>query len=637
MGKSRRDEFDTLFNSIMARKPKRIEAPTIPEGAIHVGQTDEGDQPLYLYPKNMLLHLHVAGWSGTGKTNWLKSLIRELVRRKVAARRRGEKGYGFAIIDPHGELAEYALDYLVLFEPELAADTYYMDFRQEAILGLNPLHRWWSDDLSEDAQHERSYFVADLWKEALTKAYGVSGSMDQPTISTFLVKLGQALIANGLSPVHCGYFLYRDKASKGVLDFLSRELSSLGNLRPFWRDHYEKRDDTAQGEAVGPRNRLEPLINPTRTRLMLGAPHDNLDFLRLMDEGDVGIFNLAVSGSHITPDTQNLFASLLMQQFRQSFQRRRENDPEASPPFTLVMDEFGEFCAPSFARAFTAARKYQLEIVFSHQELGQLVSKPDQDDQLLQAVLAVPNKMVFGGLPTDQTEALTKQMWLERLDPERIKHQGYTIGFKPVPVKDMVQSWGTHEAEAEARGEATSEAGGRVESTGSMMVTGPDGGLMHLSNNLGISTAQAHAISHVFSSAQGRSMGLQEAWRTEYEEFVQESSRTYKDVDEQIFEIAKTMNLRPLGHFTFAQYGAGLPVYGHAPHMKQKRVADEDRARFLEEVYRKPEYATVDQAKTRLQAVEDELNARGASAEPEIESSKGPARRKPLRKRRSGR
>jgi hypothetical protein len=283
-----------------------------------------------------------------------------------------------------------------------------------------------------------------------------------------------------------------------------------------------------------------------------------------------------------------------------------------------VLDEFGEFCAPEFARAFTAARKYNFEVVFAHQDLDQLVPE-DGDKQLLNTVLAVPNKAVFGGLYIDQAELLAKQIYLQMLDPDKVQFQPQTISFWPISVKDIARAWGR--SEGVARGAGDVESSSSAVSSGLAEVLQPAVGALGVSAadiarsiaSSGVLSSTGQARSKFYAASQAWSESAHEVWRTEYRPFLQPGTPVFENLDTQVFRYAQAMSLRPQGHFVFYQR-PDVPLYTNVTLETQKLLSDEERARFLEAVYRKDDYAeravvrkTIEEKECRLAAdVDDE-------------------------------
>ena len=109
---------------------KKAEVSEKPLDGFHLGKEPD-DKPVYLFPDQLSTHLHVVGGSGKGKSNYLRRLVQQLlIRRK-------KTGEGFGIIDPHGTLAQYALELCGAEAPLLAKETVYFDLKQtEKVLSI---------------------------------------------------------------------------------------------------------------------------------------------------------------------------------------------------------------------------------------------------------------------------------------------------------------------------------------------------------------------------------------------------------------------------------------------------------------------------------------------------------------------
>lgn len=140
-----------------------------------------------------------------------------------------------------------------------------------------------------------------------------------------------------------------------------------------------------------------------------------------------------------------------------------------------------------------------------------------------------------------------------------------------------------------------------------------------------MSTAEIASRNTFFAQSKNWGDGLQEIWRTEYMPFMQKGPPVFEKLEEQIFRYAQIMTTRPRGRFVFTQLD-DQPVYGHVDLVKQRKLASDDRAEFLERVYRKEPYRSRSAARQHLTDMEQKL--REVVIEPEIESSTGPKRRR---------
>lgn len=569
---------------------KYIETPAggaarpVPGDALVVGRDPVTEVARYFTPDDLFLHLHAIGMWGSGKSNFLRRLCHQLVRRKRRT------GCGFALIDPHGDAAEYVLALIASQAPALAPEVFYLDFSNtHPVLGIDPLRVY--------EQDQGAYYTACAAAEATLKAFGALNSQDLPQLRRVLVALYEALIYTGLSVSDARYFLFSGDSDRavlrGVLDRMPLD-GVAGVTRGFWEHYLKQPAHTADNYAAPPLNRLDPLMKtPVLKRLVSGATI-GLDFKDLMDRGGIGLFNLGLSkGSGVTVDAQHLFAALLVQQFRQVIPQRT---PNKAKPFTLVLDEFGDYCPADFARVLTGSRKFRVGIVFAHQNLGQLITK-DQDRTLIETALMIPNRIVFGGLPLDEAKLLAQQMYLAELDPEAIKYWPETVTWDPVPTKVVNYGESHSGSDTRAEGGAAGEGGGDVDSES--VSTDPETGDA-VGHQAGASRSSSWSRSSQwsFSSSTSWSKTAQEAWVTFYKERIQKGTPVYRQIDEQVFTFARDLVLAPVGQGVLNRRGE-RPVTCRVPHMKDIDYTDDEIAAFLEAMYAKEQY--------RLPAAVDEL------------------------------
>ena len=119
-----------LDGSRPTRRPIRFSVSENAKPAIGTGvrQGARGDQPVpvHLEPLDRLKHMYVLGKTGSGKTNLLKNMVRQDIA----------TGRGVAVIDPHGELVDYALEHA----SKRLDEVIYLDFGDPDFLPvLDPL------------------------------------------------------------------------------------------------------------------------------------------------------------------------------------------------------------------------------------------------------------------------------------------------------------------------------------------------------------------------------------------------------------------------------------------------------------------------------------------------------------------
>jgi len=620
------EQRDRIAAEVAAMASRVFREPSIPKDAIFLGRHPVTNERVYIRARELDTHLHVIGGSRRGKTNALRYFCKQLLKRKKS------HGEGFAIIDPHGGLAEYVLE-LCAQDPGLAPEVVYLDLKDvQRVLAINPLHQTGQDP----------YFVARCVREALIKVFDRTRSQDKPTTARVLGNVAEALILHNLTLLESRHFLNRGEEDRVVLAYLASQ-TPPGDLRSYLEHHLKLPPHETEAQTVGPANRLDDLIRPPVLRRMLGQERVSLDFLGVMNRGGIVLFDTSIGPStELTTDSQDLFNALLVQQFRQAFPRRKEKgardyDPKQWPPFTLILDEFGAYCSTEFARTLTEASKFGLRCVFAHQNLQQLVAG-DGDETLLAAVLAIPNKVVFGNLRYEEAETLAKHIYLGDLNPDEIKYQPEMVTWDPNVRKIWLRGVSRSETEEPVR-RTVSTATGPVQGHTSTRTIDSETGREVASETE--STEESSRVNEAVSSADAPTVStgetLQEAYVNLPTMRVQKGTPVYRTVEEQVFKAAQRLATNPRGVSVVAREQQ-KPTMCLGPKMDDRPVADEERQAFLKRVYEKPIYLSAEEAQKRIE--ERRLKLIQAASEPRVvradgEPVAGAKLRKPFRPKKS--
>jgi hypothetical protein len=559
---SGREFVNRLYDGIEAEHERAREAPkTLPDDALVLGEDPVTREKIWYRYEDLQYALHYIGAPGLGKTNGCKVLCRELLKQKARS------GNGFAVVDTHGGLAKYVRGLSAAEFPYFADDLVYLDLVQtQKVVGINPF---------AGVGPEEVQLAAKRVTDSILKVFGAANAMDKPRVQRVLNFVFEAVAHAGLYLPDSRLLLQRADTNKAILAFVIERLSEegeTGDVRRYFEDFRHLTRATFESYVEGPLNRLDLIARPRPFKRILGAPRTSLDFRRVMDEGGILLFDLSTYGTSVSPDAANMLAALIVQQFNQAWQARQA---DKSRPFVLVMDEFGDYTSGDVARMITGARKFALWPVFSHQNLEQLVLK-DDDRELLRAVLAIPNRVTFGGLFYDEAVILARQMYLAKIDPDEIQHVVETITWKPVPTKVVLEAWssgggtaaGTAETAADGGSVATTAVPGRSDLPGTEAI----------GSNWQRTSAASFSTNHNWSHS------IQEAWTTFYEEMKQKGAHTFRKIDDQIFNFAKQLVLQPKGQGAVARLREA-PRLCRLPELKDLEQTDEDIAAFLQAVY----------------------------------------------------
>jgi Helicase HerA, central domain len=354
-------------------------------------------RPFSLSLSEARTHAHVLGKSGSGKSYWLTSWARALMR----------SGHGVIFLDPHGDTARLILAHLAadgFFDhPDAFEKLLYLDIptaaRRGRYLPLNWLRQ----------PRFGPHALASNIKEAFHRAYPelATGAAMFDTLVQDGVKV---LIGNGLPLTR----LYRLLTDKGYRDqLLTREDDR--DVLAFWHDQFDRLKPNEQAEAAGAALRRAHLLtfNPV-LKHSLGADDLVLSFRELLDAGTSVLVNLATEDD----ETRRLLGCLLTVFAEQGALSRLDLPPGSRLKTSfLVIDEFSSFSAGSaeaLSTMLSQSRKVGLFAGLSHQNWTQA------SERLRGALENVGLEVTF---QTGRSDAERSARIVGHVDPDRIKRQ----------------------------------------------------------------------------------------------------------------------------------------------------------------------------------------------------------------------
>jgi hypothetical protein len=341
--------------------------------------------------------MHVIGASGTGKSTFLESLIRQDVI----------SGHGICLIDPHGRLADAVVRFCAsrCVKPERV---HIIDPSEESwSAGFNPLHR--------DGRTDPTVRV-DMMVDTLAEIWGGERLDDAPLLSTCLQLLFYALAAHRLTLTEAVALTQATDAEglrRRLTECLPDEVyaSYWDDFRSLSRRDFEERFSST-------RRRLLRLLGKPAVRRMMGQRDHVIDLRRIMDQGEILIVNLAAKGP-ITPATGRLIGSLLLSEFYLAAIGRSEEKARRRP-FYLYVDECYDFLTGDVEKMLDQARKFGLHLILAHHRLAQLQRR--SEDIYSAVMTGAQTKVVFGGLTDDDADVMVREIMRDAFDLERPKH-----------------------------------------------------------------------------------------------------------------------------------------------------------------------------------------------------------------------
>ena len=343
-----------------------------------IGITDYRNQRIRfgIKDKDRLQHIYVIGKSGTGKTTLLQSMaLSDMLH-----------GNGFAIIDPHGDVAEK----LVRSIPEeRKADVIYFDATDiNYPIAFNPIHGIHPNYHHLVASGLISTFKKmwiDSWGPRLEHIlrYALLTLLEYPDATLLDI---QPLLTNPI---------FRNKVLTYVKDYYTLY---------FWKNEYDKYSPTLRAEAIAPiLNKVGLFQTSLPLRKIVGQKTRGFRMQQVLDEGKILIANL--SKGEIGESASSLLGSMLLTSIQLAALHRAKQDPVHRKPFYLYVDEMHSFITLSFADILAEARKYGLSLFLTHQYIEQL------DDRVRAAIFGNVGTIISFGVGAQDAEYLEKEFY----------------------------------------------------------------------------------------------------------------------------------------------------------------------------------------------------------------------------------
>lgn len=327
-------------------------------------------------------HVYIIGKSGSGKS----ALISNMARQDI------EAGHGVCVVDPHGDLVD---DVLANVPESRANDVIYFDpSDMEQPMGLNMLE--YSDDSQKD-------FVVQDMIRIFEKLFPpeMIGPMFEHNMRNVMLTL------------------MADKEHPGTIvdiprmftdqEFQKYKVSKLNdpNVRLFWEQEMAKTTDFHKSEMLGYLiSKVGRFVENEMLRNIIGQPKSAFDFRDVMDNKKILLINLAKGKTGEVNSA--LLGLIIVSKLQMAAMTRAELPEEARHDFYLYIDEFQNFVTDSIATILSEARKYRLDLIISHQYVGQLVDAKG-NTQIRDAVFGNVGTIISFKIGVEDAEMVAKE------------------------------------------------------------------------------------------------------------------------------------------------------------------------------------------------------------------------------------
>jgi hypothetical protein len=320
-------------------------------------------------------HVYIIGQTGAGKSGTLELFALSDIFH----------GQGYAIIDPHGDLA---VDNMRFIPGSRLQDVVYFNPADTAFpLGFNPLeisdptHK---SNISSEVIGVLKRMFGESWGPRLEYIlrYTILALLDRP--STTMLDITRMLT---------------DKKFREETLSYSKDTVVL----QFWRVEFASWTEKFQSEAIAPvLNKVGAFTANPVIRNIIGQPKSTFNIREIMDEGKILIVNL--SKGLIGEDNASILGAFMVTKIQLAAMSRSDIvNLEDRRPFYLYVDEFQNFATDSFATILSEARKYGLNLTVANQYISQM------SDTVRNAVFGNVGTMICFRVSADDAPILGKQ------------------------------------------------------------------------------------------------------------------------------------------------------------------------------------------------------------------------------------
>ncbi len=321
----------------------------IPTSGLYLGRSIYRGQerPIYLSDADRMRHMYVLGRTGTGKTEFLKSMIIQDMK----------AGHGLCFMEPHGDAIEELLE---LVPPERAEDVIVFDPADtERPMGFN---------LLEVRNEEEMHFVASSIINLMYKLYdphktGMVGPRFEHAIRNAMLT---ASVIPGATFIEVTRILQNQKFVQELLPKVTDPI-----VKRYWTEQIAQTTDFHKSEVLDYIvSKFGRFITNRLIRNIIGQSQSSFSFRQAMDEKKILFIKLAKG--LLGEEDANFLGLVLVPKILSAALSRQDVHKEQRTPFYFYVDEFQNFATPDFAQILSEARKYALSLTVANQFVSQI-------------------------------------------------------------------------------------------------------------------------------------------------------------------------------------------------------------------------------------------------------------------------
>lgn len=327
-------------------------------------------------------HLYVIGQTGTGKSVFLENMIIQDL----------QEGKGVCVIDPHGELVgkmlgfvpRHRLQEMIYFDP---GDT-------KRPMGLNML------EYDPGFPEQKTFIVNELFS-IFKKLYGDVPEALGPMFEQYF-RNATMLVMDDPSSGNTLLEISRVMSDKQFRDL---KLSRAKNIvvKNFWTQIAEKAGGESELRNMVPyvTSKFDVFLANEIMRPIIAQEKSAFNFREIMDSQKIFLVNL--SKGRLGDINSSLIGLIIVGKILMAALGRVNVGEEKRKDFYLYIDEFQNVTTDSIATILSEARKYRLDLVITHQFIGQL------KEEIKKSVFGNVGSLASFRIGSDDAEFMAKQ------------------------------------------------------------------------------------------------------------------------------------------------------------------------------------------------------------------------------------
>lgn len=381
------DKMEGLSPQLKSNKARTAPAPMNAHAdGIKLGvNSNRGiDTDIHFAPEDRLRHFYTIGQTGTGKTNFMKTMIIQDI----------QNGDGVCMIDPHGSDIQ---DVLANIPPERYEDVIYFDpANTERPMALNMLEY-------DPAFPEQKTFVVNELFGIFMKLYGSNPESMGPMFEQYFRNATQLVIEDP----DTGSTLLDVSRVLADASYRKLKLANCKNpiVKQFWEEIAEKAGGEASLQNIIPyiTSKFDVFLSNDIMRPVVAQEKSSFNFRQIMDEKKILLVNL--SKGRLGDINSNLIGLILVGKILMAALSRVDSvgTGKEIPTFYLYIDEFQNITTDSISTILSEARKYKLSLNIAHQFIAQL------DEKIKDSVFGNVGSMAVFRVGSEDAEFLEAQ------------------------------------------------------------------------------------------------------------------------------------------------------------------------------------------------------------------------------------